>query len=220
MTPACRITFSTKALLLPDKPPLGALFTYNDPDLEVLITFNEDMDTSQTPAAALFGISVQGVNKTPDGVAWRLPRALQLSYSEIGLGVASVIANFPQHDTSFRFATGEMQGSFTVDAAQQLFSGVYEFDVPDFTIVLTCNLSLDQTLGNSPDGYRVEFDSDNVDLDDAWIDTEFTIKVTATIGGDPDEPVDMWFAGPRSKMRDLLGRYLLSFSLADLEEDT
>ena len=63
-----------------------ATFTYNDPNLEITVTFQSDMDQAAIPIASDFLIYVDDAPRAPDSIHWDSARDLHILYSEVGLG--------------------------------------------------------------------------------------------------------------------------------------
>lgn len=145
MTDDCPIPFSTKATLLPDAPPCGFFWSYDDPDLGLCLTFFEDMDTSVKPPAAFFDIDVDTVNKTPDSLTWLNDRVLSFDYAEAILNPSVLRLIYPLPHPLLRTALLVVQGSFNIGGTEFVPTAAYDYNDPDLLVVVEFPIDMDQT---------------------------------------------------------------------------
>lgn len=62
------------------------------PNTEVLVTFNESMDTGVVPATGSFTLMVDAAPRTPGSVSWSGPAELRLLYAGIAPIVSGIVS--------------------------------------------------------------------------------------------------------------------------------
>ena len=141
----CPITFETRAVLLPDAPPCGAFWSYDDPAFLVCLSFFEDMDTSVKPPKQFFDIQVDGDWHTVGGLAWLTNRCLGFSYSEAALTPSVVRIRFPAPHPLLRTALLVPHGTFDVAGFEFVPEAEYNYATPNLTVEITFPVPMDQT---------------------------------------------------------------------------
>ena len=220
MTADCPITFSTKAVLLPDDPPRGFVWNYIDPNFCLFTTFDVDMDTSTIPPASFFRISVDSVWKTPDSVDWLSPRCLRATYSEAALTPTALAFNFQQPHPDMKYATGLQRGTWNQTGIEQTYNADYE--MTGFVMDLDCVFTpdFDNAVNPTPANFEIR------DADETKTPTSCTYEAIDKIGWGidwtdaPVEPIDIEYDTFDIRMITATGLFTPFFNLENVDEDT
>lgn len=131
---------------MPDPNLHDAFWTYDDPDVNLCITFNEDMNTAIKPSPDKFSLNVDGVPKEPDSLNWLNDRVLEFNYSEALLSPTAIDLDFPATDPLLRTALGQQVGSFFAVGFELVATLAVSTDGNDYEYVISFNTEMDETV--------------------------------------------------------------------------
>ena len=217
-TEDCRITFSTSHLLLRSVTPIGFLWNYQGDDLQLCLTFDEDMDTAVTPPAANFIIDVDTVDKTPDSVQWLNNRVLQLLYEEAALGPVAVSLEYTDCNETLRAADGVPVFQFNISGIHQNPSAKWEADLPEVTIDIELVLNLESDAGTPTDIWEISWVAVTKEPDAVNVQLDGDILLTINPSGQPVEPVNVELLVVNEFLKTAAGLWICPFKLLDIEE--
>lgn len=220
MTDDCPIPFGARAPSLPDLLPLGFLWNYQGDDLQLCLTFTEDMDTGKTPPASAFVIEVDAADKVPDSVQWLNSRVFQLNYNEASLGPVAVRCILDESQPAFHSVGFQPVSPFDILGAEQTFTGLWEFTNPPVTITLTTNLSMEEGEEREESIWDITWAAFSSQPDNVEISSPNDIILILDNPGSPTGPFNTELTGVNSNYKNLDGLFLCPFLLTNIPEDT
>ena len=110
----CPNTFSAGPPLLPRLIPVSSEWTYVDPLLDVVLTFDEPMFDGITPPPGVFTLDVDGTDKTPTTLTWDSTTELSIEYSEVILAPTVVRCRLPAKHNDLKSNTSELVTPFDI----------------------------------------------------------------------------------------------------------
>ena len=208
----CRIPFYTRALLLPDNPPLGFTWTYDDPTFTLCCTFDEDMDTSVIPPRENFAINWGDGWENVDGRVWLTDRTMGFSIGAIGETPASLRLRFYPLSTLLRNAAGIQRGSFNIEGVELQPTAKYDYADPAMRVEVTFPVPMNQAVVPDTDEMivydnNVPFEPDAI----AWLSAT-VLELDVTIPGSL-EVIDVQLPAATPNLQCALGLTLCPFRL-------
>lgn len=220
MTDVCLICFGANLPSQPDLQPLGFLWNYQGSDLQLCLTFVEDMDTGVAPDPSDFDIQVDTVSKIPDSVQWLNGRVFQLNYSQVALNPVSVRLVFPVECVCFQSVEFENVQPFDQLGTEQTATAKYITSPPNVSVDITINFNMIAVPGADSFMWSIRWLLFDYQPTTATVQSNGFIALTRGGVGAVTPPLDVEFNYANSHYKHSDGRWLCPFLLENVPLDT
>lgn len=203
-----------------DLEPLGFLWNYQLTTLQLVLTFDEDMNTSETPPASAFEILVDAVPKVPSSVQWLTNRAFQLNYVQGALNPVAVSCSMDEAQATFRNLTNELVVPFDIAGTEQTISAVWLDDDPGVTVTLTVTPDFDESQDISTADWSISWSAFGSEPDTAgWSDVDIA-ELILDSAGPPVGIVNAELSAINDAWKTEAGLLMVPFLESNIPEDT
>ncbi len=213
---ACPTCFAARAVLQRSCPPCIAYWTYDDPALDVFLSFQEDMDTASEPPASLIKIDIDDVQKTASVFEWQTDRMFLAEYNEALLTPSDVDIKTLATHPLFRTALLALVFPFDHDALWLDLSATGDYSDPMLEVFITFQCPMDQTVTPLPADLTIYADGvPKVPDSVVWTDADhLRLRYSEAALGAP--VIDVQLPIPTDRLRCISGGVIPAFRLDSL----